>query len=527
MATLSDCYKGLSSSRVPYSLRVTSKNSVYMSKSPPNAAFDSANDQPVTLAEILSALSFALDITEGAHPGHSVRACLLGMRLGKQIGLPDQALADLYYALLLKDIGCSSNSARMAEAFAASDQLVKQHFKFIDREKLGKPNREALTFVWNNVAPTAGIWNRIRQIYRMVRGPGNLTAEVIEARCERGAVILHKLGMSVETCAAVYSLDEHWNGHGLPDGLAAGDIPLLARICAVAQHLDLFCSEFGSAKAIDTLAERSGTWYDPDLVRAAQALHQGGVLWAQCLPGSDPEALRQAVLALDPSSSAALAARDIDLICSGFADVVDAKSPFTYRHSVGTTETAVLISNAMGLTPDRTDIVRRAALLHDIGMLGVPNTILDKQGPLTIQDRRVIHHHPVLSKEILSRVRAFSGIAVLAGQHHERLDGTGYPFHLANGQLSLESRILTVADVFSALMESRPYRQDLSPAAIQQQLALGVPHRLDADCVDAVLSVLDKLADLPLEDIPGTSTDTIPDIVTTEPPPFRFGASSR
>lgn len=496
-----------------------------MSKSSPNSALHPTAGQSITLGEILAALSFALDVTEGARPGHSVRACLLGMRLGKQIGLPDQALADLYYALLLKDIGCSSNSARMAEAFAADDQVVKQHFKFIDREQLGKPNREALTFVWNNVAPTAGVWNRIRQMYRMIRSPGDLTAEVIEARCERGAAILHKLGMRVETCAAVYSLDEHWNGRGLPDHLLAQDISLLGRICAVAQHLDLFCSEFSSTRAMDTLAERSSTWYDPDLVRAAESLHQQGVLWGQCLPGSDPEALQIAVLALDPDHSTSLAARDIDLVCSGFADVVDAKSPFTYRHSVATTEMAVLISNAMGLMPDRVDVIRRAALLHDIGMLGVPNTILDKPGRLTSEDWTSIHRHPVLSQEILSRVRAFSEIAVLAGQHHETLDGSGYPLHLTNTQLSIESRILTVADVLSALMESRSYRQDLTPAEIQQQLALNVPHRLDAECVDAAVSVLDRLASLPLEDIPGLSADTIPDIVMVEPPPFRFGAA--
>ena len=498
-----------------------------MSKFSPNAALDSAAGQPVTLAEILSALSFALDITEGARPGHSVRACLLGMRLGKQISLPGQALADLYYALLLKDIGCSSNSARMADAFAADDQVVKQHFKFIDRGKLGKPNREALTFVWDNIAPTAPVWSRIRHMYRMIRRPGNLTAEVIEARCERGAVILHKLGMEVETCAAVYSLDEHWNGHGLPDHLVGLNIPLLGRICAVAQHLDLFCSEFGPAKAMDILAERSATWYDPDLVRAAQSLHQQGLLWGQCLPDSDPVALQPAVLALDPGSSTALAARDIDLICSGFADVVDAKSPFTYRHAVGTTEAAVLISNAMGLAPDRVDVVRRAALLHDIGMLGVPNTILDKQGPLTTGEWAAIHRHPLLSQQILSRVRAFSEIAVLAAQHHEKLNGTGYPFRLADQQLSLESRILAVADIFSALMESRPYRQDLTLAEVEQQLALKVPHRLDARCVDAVISVLDQLASLPLEDIPALSADTMPDLVMMEPPPFHFGAASR
>lgn len=496
-----------------------------MSKYTSDSAFSSTVDQPVTRAEILSALSYALDITEGARPGHSGRACLLGMRLGVEIGLSEQALADLYYALLLKDIGCSSNSARMADAFRAEDQVVKQHFKFVDREKLGRPNREALSFVWQNIAPTSNVWHRMRQMYRMLRSPGNLTAEVIEARCERGAVILHKIGMSVDTCAAVYSLDEHWNGRGLPDHLVGQEIPLLGRICAVAQHLDLFCSEFGTFKAMETLAARSGTWYDPDLVRAAKSLNERGALWAQCLPGSESAELQPAVLALDPGSSTALAPRDIDLICSSFADVVDSKSPFTYRHAVATTETAVLISRSMGLAPERVEVVRRAALLHDIGMLGIPNTILDKQGPLTGEEWTATKRHPLLSQEILSRVGAFAEISVLAGQHHEKLDGSGYPFHLAGEQLSLESRILTVADVFSALMESRPYRQDLRPAEIQQVLTGAVPQRLDGECVEAVLSVLDQLAGLPLEDIPGDSADVVPEMV--EPPPFRFGADLR
>ena len=498
-----------------------------MSEPLPNAALPFVAGQTVRLGEILSALSFALDITEGARPGHSVRACLLGMRLGKEIGLPDQGLADLYYALLLKDIGCSSNSARMAAAFRAEDQAVKQRFKFIDREKLGKPNREALTFVWNNVAPTAGVWSRAREISRMIRSPGNLTAEMIEARCERGAAILHKLGMAIETCAAVYSLDEQWNGRGLPDHLLAEEIPLLGRVCPIAQHLDLFCSEFGPARAMESLAARSGSWYDPELVRVAQSLHRQGELWAQCLPGTEPEALRSAVLSLDPGSSTALADREIDLICSGFADVVDAKSPFTYRHSVGTAEVAVLLSNAMGLAPDRVDVVRRAALLHDIGMLGVSNTILDARRPLTGEEWTAMRRHPVLSQEILSRVHAFREIAVLAGQHHEKLDGSGYPYHLRGEQLSMESRILTMADVFHALMESRPYRQDLTLAELQSQLALELPHRLDHDVFDALLSVLDQLAALPLEDIPAMSVETIPDLVMVEPPPFRFGAAAR
>lgn len=493
---------------------------VYRPSSSP--VHDADPGQPVTLGEILSALSVALDITEGAHPGHSVRACLLGLRLGRELGLSDRSLADLYYALLLKDIGCSSNAARMAEAFGADDQIVKRHFKFIDREKLGKPNRESLAFVWDNLAPDTDVWNRMRQLYRMIRRPGDLTAEVIGARCERGALILHKLGMNVDICAAVYSLDEHWSGNGLPDHLIAQQIPLLARICSVAQHLDLFCTEFGPAKAMETLAERSGTWYDPHLVRAAESLERQGALWTDCLPGNDPARQRAAVLELDPGSSTALASRDIDLICSGFSDVIDAKSPFTFRHAAATTEVAVLIGEAMHLPPERIEAVRRAALLHDIGMLGVPNTILDKPGPLTPEERTAMQQHPVVSQQILSRVRAFAGMAELTGQHHEKLDGSGYPFKLAGDQLSLESRILAVADIFTALMENRPYREELGPSEIQQHLTQEGSHRLDGDVVDATLSVLDQLALVPLEEVPGISAADIPEFVTAEPPAFRF-----
>ena len=184
----------------------------------------------------------------------------------------------------------------------------------------------------------------------------------------------------------------------------------------------------------------------------------------------------------------------------------------------------MLISNAMGLAPDRVDVVRRAALLHDIGMLGVPNTILDKPVPLTSVEWRTIHHHPVLSQEILSRVGAFSEIAVLAGQHHERLDGSGYPYHRTEKALRIESRILSVADAFSALMERRPYRQDLSPSEIQKQMARDVPHRLSPDCFDALISVLEQLAGLPLEDVPAMSVD-FPELVMVDPPPFRFAAA--
>ena len=471
-----------------------------------------AVEQPIRLSEIISALSFALDLTEGAAPGHALRSCLLGMRIAQEIDLPHEDCAGLYYALLLKDIGCSSNAPRLCQAFAADERTVKHRFKLMDRQKLGRPNREALSFVWNNVAPGTGAWNRVRQIARMLRSDGDLAAEMIETRCDRGGIILRKFGMNEATCTAVYAIDEHWNGRGLPRHLAASDIPLLARICAVAQHLDVYCSEHGPARAIDSLVERSSLWFDPELVHAAQVLHFEQDLWTGCLPDDDLTSLRSAVMSFDPGSTAALAGHDIDLICSGFADVVDAKSSFTFRHSVGVAHAAVLMAETMGFTSDRVTTMRRVGLLHDIGKLGVPNTILDKAGRPSQEEWAILQRHPGLSREILSRVNAFSDIALLAGQHLEKLDGTGYPHGLSAPELSLESRMLTVADMFSALIETRPYRPDLSPAEVQSILAREVPQRLDGDCFEALLSVMEQFtATLPAAD---------PAICWSSPPVF-------
>ena len=122
---------------------------------------------------------------------------------------------------------------------------------------------------------------------------------MVGLRSDRGADIITKLGMGEFAAEAVRSLDEHWDGSGYPDSMKGEQIPLLARICAVAQHLDIFSAGRGTQNAIDTLGERSGTWFDPHLVRIALSLHRRGTLWANCSPGDREEDTRQAVLDLD------------------------------------------------------------------------------------------------------------------------------------------------------------------------------------------------------------------------------------
>jgi len=229
------------------------------------------------LSEIVSALSFALDLTEDAIPGHAVRCCLLGTRIGRELGLNDAALADLYYALLLKDIGCSSNAARMSQILGGDDRKAKREVKLVDWTR---PTLAGLKMAWVNALPNGRFWQRARRVLDLSLHQKRNNVEVISIRCERGAGIARKIGMSAECARAIYCLDEHWDGAGYPDHLQAEAIPLLARILGVAQHLDVFAGDKDRRTAIETMRKRSGSWFDPELVRIVVSLDLSGALWA-------------------------------------------------------------------------------------------------------------------------------------------------------------------------------------------------------------------------------------------------------
>jgi putative nucleotidyltransferase with HDIG domain len=447
----------------------------------------SVRSSEISLAELLSALSFALDLTEDAIPGHALRSCLLGMRLGKRIGLPASRSNSLYYALLLKDIGCSSNAARLCEIIGGGDEReVKSGVKLEDWTKPHQPRLSTLQLLWRTVHPGSGTLRRTAGILLIGLTQHRNNAEMITLRCDRGASIVRKLGLGDLAAEAVRGLDEHWDGSGYPERRKRFAIPVESRILAVAQHLDVFASKQGRRKALDVLEERSGRWFEPELVRIARSMNDEGTLWRSAMCDTPESETHRAVLELAPDGIESLKARDIDLICEAFADVVDAKSTFTFRHSLGVTETAARMARGLGLDKERVRMVHRAALLHDLGKLRVPNSILDKSGPLDAMEWQAIREHPRLTREILSRIGPFAGIAWVAGAHHERLDGSGYPDRLTAKDLNTESRIIAVADVFSALTEDRPYRKGLAPDKALEIVSREAPHRLDADCVDAL-----------------------------------------
>jgi len=462
-------------------------------------------DGSISLSEIISALSYALDLTEGAVHGHALRSCLLGMRIAADAKLPSAQTSGLYFALLLKDIGCSSNSSRLCEI----DDHGLAGIKFQDSTRPHKLNLSTFKPLWKKVLPSAGAAAKAARILKIGHTQPKNDREMIGLRCDRGAAIVTKLGMGEFAAEAVRNLDERWDGSGYPDSIKGEQIPLLARICAVAQHLDIFSAGSGTQNAIKTLQERSGTWFDPHFVRIALSLDRRGTLWVNCSPGDSPEDTRKAVLDLDAGTQHKLEPGQIDQICEAFADVVDAKSHFTFRHSVGVADAAFGIAETMGLPADRVQLVRRAALLHDIGKLSISNTILDKKAVLSAAEWDAVRQHPKTTRLILERVRSFREMAIIAGEHHEKLDGSGYPDKLTASDLSRESRIIAVADIFGALSEDRPYRSSINMEDTLSIMKKYSPHQLDGDCFEALVSWASNGRDLALSPAANTPASAL------------------
>lgn len=450
-------------------------------------------DLHVRLSEVLAALSQALDLTEGQPMGHTARACAIGMRIADEVGIddPDERSA-LFYSLLLKDAGCSSNSARVCAMFGHDDIAIKTDLKTVNYHKL----KEALGYITRNIQPDGSAFKRAMYLKDIVRHGTDGSRALTRTRCERGAAIARMLGFDDRTANAIHSLDEHWNGKGYPDGLVGDRIPLFSRILNLAQSTEIFFRLSGSDAALDVVEERSGSWFDPELVSALLNTRIDAAFWRNLEIASVGSLVRP----LEPADRVVIADEErLDKVAEAFAQVIDAKSPYTASHSLGVATIAVGISRVMDEPENNVRDMWRAGLLHDIGKLGVPNTILDKPDKLTNEEWRVVREHPRYSAEILGRITAFADLAPMAAAHHERLDGSGYHLGLSAPQLSRPARILAVADVCEALMADRPYRESLPTEKVIEIIESDAPERLDVDCVDALKLFLDEYVEGPAD----------------------------
>lgn len=427
---------------------------------------------------LLAGLSHALDLTEGHPRGHAERACAIGLRLADLIGLPGETRADLMHATLLKDAGCSSNAARVYEMFGGPEHGVKRAAWEADWRKLGPRLVYALRWAERGGSPLA----RFRRLASLAAMGPHGGRELFQIRCARGAEIATRIGLSADAAQAIHDMDEHWDGGGHPRGLRGEEIPLMARLMGIAQVMEIFWGIGGPPAALEVVAARAGTWFQPQLAAAVQSLGLDDALWDE-LAGGD---LARVLCDAGPLATSQLSDSGVlDRIAEAFALIIDGKSPYTYSHSDRVAQYAVRLGQRLGLPPAGLTRLRRAALVHDLGKLTVPNSILDSPNKLTAEEWSVVRAHPAYTYAILERVPELAELALDAASHHERMDGRGYHRGLAGCDLSLTARILAVADVTDALAADRPYRAGMPPDQVLGILRDGRGSHFCPTCVDA------------------------------------------
>lgn len=325
------------------------------------------------------------------------------MHIGEKLGMPTERLWELYYTLLLKDLGCSSNASRICELYLTDDLSFKRDFKWVDGSL-----PQVLRFVLRHTGPNSDLIDRLKTLGGILTNGDEIAQELTLTRCTRGADIARQLRFPEAVALGIHALDEHWNGQGRPVGLQGAQIPLYSRIALLAQVIDVVNTADGKTAAVDEIKKRSGSWFDPELVEAFTAAASDNEFWATL----NSAAIESRVLRLEPGGHEVSLDEDyFDDIAEAFGQVVDAKSPYTAGHSARVGLYTSLLSEAMEIPESRRRWLKRGALLHDVGKLGVSNSILDKPGKLDNIEWLAVQRHAAFTEAILGRISNFDELS--------------------------------------------------------------------------------------------------------------------
>jgi HD-GYP domain-containing protein (c-di-GMP phosphodiesterase class II) len=378
---------------------------------------------------------------------------------------------------LLAWVGCISDSHELARWFDDEQQLRADSYHV---DKTGVP---MLRFMLGHIASGGPPLRRITMIGRFLAGGIGDAQRSFVTHCQTTGDIAERLGLGPEIRHALGQAFERWDGKGVPAGLAGAAIDPVMRVVQLADDAEVLHRFGGVDCALEMLRARRGSEFDPELVDAC---------------GRDPEAVfgdldsvdvwketidRRAALDRELSES------ELTTTLEAFADYADLKSPSWLGHSRGVAELAVGAARCLGLSEDEITLVERAALVHDIGVIGVSTSVWDSPRPLSRNERERVRTHPYLSERVLSRQPRLAELGCIAGMHHERMDGSGYPKGLRGDAIPITARLVATADVCHALGEDRPHRAAFAPAQreamLRNEAAAG---RLDGEVVQAVLA---------------------------------------
>ncbi len=418
----------------------------------------------VRTADLLGALSLAADLGAGLPAEHAARSCYIGLQIATELGLGSEEYADLYYAELLMDAGCTAFTSQVG-AYILGEELAARRELFFHTDASNPLT--VMGWLARYMAVGHPLPVRASRSIDFVLHGRELMREGFRNTCDAAQRLAGRLGMSLRVQHALLSIFEQWDGSGMPRGLKGEAIPITSRIVYVTSFLEVFHRLGGRDAMLQLARDRRGKSFDPQVVDAFEAVASRPAFWETL----EQESIWETVLALEPESPRRfIPAERVGELASSFADFTDLKAPHLIGHSRRVADRARRLGERLRLPPATVTTLHLAGLLHDLGLVALHSFVLSKpEGTLSLAEREMFELHPHHGQRILARISAFDAVAELVAAHHERMDGHGFPRGLSGAQIPVGARIIAVADRFDDLTHEAPGRDAFEPAA-----ALGI-----------------------------------------------------
>lgn len=403
----------------------------------------------MNMNKLLFALGTALDMADPRIKGHSARVAYIAVRIGALLGFGDSEIRELAGGAMLHDIGISSAESRVEMAgLDMDDERVQYH-------------------------------------------------------CLRGASLVSQAEVFRRFAGIIRCHHRRWDAsRDEPASAAEWETQArdMSQIVCVADRVEIMLRRAGTDFAarrhevIEQVKAWSGTYLAPEYVDAFLRLARSEAFWLDLAGPIAFEHLEDWI----GDTRMLVRVSDLQDIAEVFAAVIDAKSTFTAHHPRSVAAASRFLASRAGFSDTEATMLEVAGFLHDLGKLAMPDEILEKPSGLTPAEFGTIKAHPYYTYELLHRVEGFERIAEWAAFHHEKMDGTGYPFGLSAGELSLPARIIAIADVYTAVREPRPYRQavpmEKSLELVRRAVAGG---HLDGEVADLLIRHAEELEEAP------------------------------
>ena len=434
-------------------------------------------DSGIRLAELVAAFSLATDLGLGQPMEHVLRSWVVATRLGEHLGVGADARADLYYLATLAWVGCVADTPEVAAVFGDDIAFRRSYYEV---DFAGLP---LLGFMLRHVGAGHPPLRRLQSLAHVVVTGGKEVERGLKSHCLTTGTLAERLGLGPDVRDPLQQVFTRWDGQGVPRDLGGEEISLPMRLFQLADSVEVLHRSGGPDAAIEMARARSGRHFDPAVVdvfcRVAPEV--------LCDPTTSPDchALIEAEQSLQPT----LTDDELDVALEAIADFTDLRSPARAGHSRGVADLVARAAADSGLPPHDVVAVRRAGLVHDIGLHGVPATILDKPGPLTASEAERVRLSSYYAERMLSRPAALAHIGAIASMAHERADGSGYHRGLTSAAIPATARLLAAACAYRAMTEPRAHRPAMTPVGAKGELRAEVrAGRLDPVAVDAVLA---------------------------------------